>query len=520
MPHFRTANFVALGVVVLIVAAARAEVRPAALFTDHMVLQRGMPLPIWGTADPGERVTVSMAGQAASTTAGADGRWRVVLEPLEMQDPLEMTISGEDTVTIRDVLVGEVWVCSGQSNMTFALNRAKNAEQEIASAEHPRIRLFDVQRVPSDTPLADVDARWQICTPQTAATFSAVAYFFGRDLQQAIDVPIGLIHSSWGGSVAQTWTPRATLEDPRFALVLKRNRERIEKLPQTMQDYNARRALWEATRAAAVHPSHAGPPPTEPPPAVHKNAPAHLYNGMIHPLVPYAIRGVVWYQGESNRFDPNHYRELLPEMIRAWRTSWTQSDPHFGADFPFIMVQIANYLAPTDDPNQRSTWAEIREVQRLTAGTLPNVGLVVTIDIGDAKDIHPTNKLDVGQRAAFQALRVAYGKDVVAGGPAFREARMKGDHVVIAFDASSGRLVARDSKLTGFTIAGDDRIFVEADAHIDGDRVVVSSPQVPRPVAVRYGWADNPPASLYNAEGLPAGPFRTDDWPWKGQVKR
>ncbi len=478
------------------------------LFCDHAVLQREMPVPVWGTSDPAATVVVSFAGHRAEATADANGRWKATLPVLNASaHPSEMTVqSGESTLVIRDILVGDLWLCSGQSNMSFALNRANDAEREISSAAHPLIRLFDVPRVPAESPRRTVNAKWTACTPETVKMFSAVAYFFGRDLSEVLKVPIGLIHSGYGGTVAQNWVPRSVLEDPRFNKVLELDRERVAKLPEAMAAYRKALNDWETSsperRAATSRPN-------EPAGIAHKGGPAHLYNGMIAPLVPYAVRGVLWYQGESNRRDSAHYRQLLPELINGWRREWKQPR------LPFIIVQIANYMPPEGEPKQRSIWAEIREVQRQVSLTVDDAPLVVTIDLGDSKDLHPKNKQDVGKRAALQAMSKVYGQSITADGPILDSFEINGDTVELSFK-SAGKLELRGEGQ--FTVAGSDRVFHPAVAKIENRRIIVKSDRVTQPLAVRYAWSADPRATLYNSDGLPASPFRTDDWPFTGPI--
>lgn len=489
-----------------------AAVKPNALFSDHAVLQRGRPLPVWGRADPGEPIVVQLAGQEVATRADDAGRWRVTLAAITAPGPHTMIIRGSGpAVKIDDILVGEVWVCSGQSNMERAMRLTQDAEKEIAAAHFPQIRLLTVPKRPATTPRDDLEAKWELCSPATVAGFSAVAYYYGRELTRELGCPVGLIHSSWGGTVAKVWTPESAMKaDPQLHLILEREQERIRDLPKARIQYAKNRAAWEQRRAA--DPKKAGPSPLEPTEAS-KGGAAHLYNGMIHPLIPYAMRGVAWYQGESNRNSPQQYRVLLPALIQSWRAAWGQDDARFGCDFPFLLVQIANYLAPNDDPNAASPWAEIREVQRLTSREVRHAPLAVTIDIGDEKDIHPLNKRDVGKRLACSALKLVYDRDLVASGPGFQAMRIDGAKAVLSFTDVGGGLVAKSGELIGFTIAGEDRRYFKAQASIVGDTVIVGSPHVTRPMAVRYLWADNPPASLFNREGLPAGPFQTDAWP-------
>jgi sialate O-acetylesterase len=489
----------------LIPAALRADVKVASLFTDHMVLQRDMPLPVWGTADAGEQVTVKVGSQSKTATADDKGKWSVKLDPLAVGGPVTVEVAGKNAVKLDDVLVGDVWVCSGQSNMTFALMGEDNSMEEIQAADHPKIRLFSVPKTPSPQPLDAVKASWEACDPKTAEGFTAVGYFFGRDLQKDLDIPIGLIHTSWGGTVAEAWTDSATLKaDPDFAPILKRGEEYPANYPKLMEAYERKVKAFQATNPGEKLPATLRKPqaPDEDP-----NLPSVLFNGMVAPLEPFAIKGVIWYQGEANAGRAWQYRKLLPAMIQDWRSTWGEGD------FPFLIVQLANY--GKDKPDGSSDWAELREAQALTARNVPHCGLAVTIDIGNPANIHPTDKQDVGKRLALQAEKIVYGKDVLDAGPTYASMAIDGPVIGVMFDHVGGGLVAKDGKLEGFSIAGEDQKFVPAEAKIDGSVgsiVDVSAPSVAKPVAIRYGWANSPTCTLFNKEGLPAAPFRTDDW--------
>jgi sialate O-acetylesterase len=368
-----------------------------------------------------------------------------------------------------------------------------------------------VARTVAETPQPDCKGQWVECSPQTVGHFSAVGYFFGRELHRQLNEPIGLIHSSWGGTPAEAWTSRPALEEnPACEPILTRYKEALAQYPQAQAQYEEDMAKW---KEAAAQAREAGTPPPRRPsaplgPTSHW-APAGLYNGMIAPLVSYVVRGAIWYQGESNAGRAYQYRELFPTLIKSWRTAWDRTD------FPFLFVQLANYMDRRPEPNE-SNWAELREAQLMTLD-VPNTGMAVIVDIGDAKNIHPKNKQDVGKRLALWALAQTYGKNVVYSGPLYQSMEKKGDKIVLHFDHVGGGLVARgapdDRALPGFALAGADRRFVWADARIEGETVVVSSPQIADPLAVRYAWADNPVCSLYNRAGLPASPFRTDTWP-------
>ncbi len=624
-------------------AAAKPLVHP--LFTDHMVLQRDSAAPVWGWAEPGRDIRVSLAGKTATARADQSGRWQVKLGPFSAGGPYTLRIDGPQTVVVEDVLFGDVWICSGQSNMEWGMWGVNNSQQEIAAADHPQLRLFTVPKKIATRPQEVPGGQWQICSPQTVASFSAVGYFFGRDLQSELDVPIGLIHTSWGGTVAEAWTSAEaleTMEDFRPAVSQFRQlasavdggsgryeeqlarwwREndpgsaagrawadagldaadwktmnlptaweqaglsdfdgvvwfRIEfDLPQadagkeatlslgpiddidttwvngvqvgSMTDWTQPRVYkvpGEALKAGRnvvavrvldtggggglvgqadqlnIKPSGGQPlslagawhykvsvalADTKPAPQrldSNPNVTTVLYNGMIAPLLPFAVKGAIWYQGESNAGRAAQYRTLLPTMIRDWRT-------RFGVgDFPFLVVQLANFMGPQQQPVEPG-WAELREAQLLTALNDPHCGLAVAIDIGEANDIHPKNKQDVGARLALAARGIAYGQSIEYSGPVFTSMEVADGKALLRFEHVGGGLVALGEKpLKGFAIAGADNRFVFAEARIAGDTVIVSSPEVVQPVAVRYGWANNPDCNLGNKAGLPASPFRTD----------
>jgi sialate O-acetylesterase len=644
-------------------AAALADVRLPAVIGDNMVLQQGVKVPIWGWAEPNAQIMVSVSWHSMrwGVTADKDGKWVFKMNSPAPGGPYEMTITGNNTVTIKNILVGEVWVCSGQSNMEFSVGAMQgwktgvfDVGQEIAAADYPKIRLFTVQKMVADTPQSDCVGDWQLCSPQTVRGFSAVAYYFGRELHQNLNVPVGLIHTSWGGTPAEAWTStrvlktladyKGVIEDmeqaranpepsqKKFEQQMVEWQKKIDlsgpdgkgcadvnyddsgweqmELPQYWeqagladfdgmvwfrkdieipQSWAGKELIlelgpiddmdvtwvngirvggfetpghWQAARKYKIAPtvirpgrnviavrvldtgggggiygspeqmkigpaeaageaaiSLAGrwrykksydlksmPPQPRPPLFVNNpNTPASLYNGMLAPLIPYGIQGAIWYQGESNAGRAYQYRRLFPAMIQNWRDDWGEGD------FPFLFVQLANFMAAKPDPSD-SEWAELREAQMMTLA-LPNTGMAVIIDIGDANDIHPKNKQDVGKRLALWALAKTYGKEMVYSGPIYKSMKVEGHNIVLHFDHVGGGLVAKEGEPSkSFAVAGADRKFVWADARIDGDTIVVSSDKVPEPVAVRYAWADNPVCNLYNKEGLPASPFRTDDW--------
>jgi sialate O-acetylesterase len=641
--------------------AARADVRVPSIVGDNMVLQQGRRARVWGWAEPGERVTVSFRGDKAGATADARGRWEVFTGPHKAGGPSELTVAGRNTLTFRNVLVGEVWVCSGQSNMEWSLANAQDGAREAAAADYPFIHLFTVAKKTSAEPLDDVEGRWVVTTPREAAQFSAVGYFFGRELHRRLNLPVGLIHTSWGGTPAEAWTSRGALAaDPLLKPILDRYDRQLTDLPRLQREYERARDEW-ARRYVMEDPGNRGDPrgyakpehdtagwkgmnlpqfwetagldvdgvvwfrrevevpaawagkdltlklgaiddfdttyfngervgsvgtdtpnswavlrsyrvpgrlvragrntvavrvfdrvggggfgggdmtlapaeaasgngvaldgawlykeeatvpsrpidwsrqPQAPGPA-NQNSPTVLYNAMLAPLTPYAIRGAIWYQGESNAGRAYQYRALFPAMIRDWRAAWGIGD------FPFYFVQLANWKARPQDSTD-SEWAELREAQLFTMRAAPNTGMAVAIDIGDPDDIHPRNKLDVGLRLARWALADTYGLKLEKSGPLYASHKVEGDKVRVSFKHAGGLKTRDGAAPAGFYVAGADRRFVPAEARVEKGEVVVWSRQVPSPAAVRYAWADNPAANLYNADGLPASPFRTDDWP-------
>lgn len=470
---------VALSVSLMAIGVARADIKLPAIIGDNMVLQQGHDLPFWGWAEAGEQVSVTIAGKVTMATAGADGRWSMRCPVVSKLGPVDVVVAGKNSIAIKNAIVGDVWVCSGQSNMQWRVSESSGAKEEVAAAKLPSIRLFQVERQTALEPQTDLEGKWVECQPETIGEFSAVGYFFGKELYTRLNNrPIGLIEAAYGGCGAESWVSDPTLKsDPMY------------------------QQLLEKTAAANKDPAQANTP----------GRASVLYNGVIAPLQPFAIKGAIWYQGEQNATRAHQYRTLFPAMIEDWRRTWGQGD------FPFLFVQLPNYLTDKNKPDhppepESSAWAELREAQRL-ALSAPNTGMAVTIDLGDARDIHPKNKQEVGRRLARQALSVAYGQSLVASGPSFRSMTISGNEAHLQFYHVGSGLVSRGNELRGFAIAGADQKFVWAKATIVGNKIVVSSDQVPMPVAVRYAWADNPDCNLYNKEGLPASPFRTDDWP-------
>ncbi len=484
----------------------RAEVQPHPLFTDGAVLQRDVSVPVWGKAKSGEQVTIEFCGQTAKATADAEGKWKVSLKKLKAGGPFTMVIRGENTITLTNVCVGEVWVCSGQSNMGFTLNSADNAAAAIAASADPQLRLFKVPNVTADTPQYSVNAAWVVSATNTTPSFTAVGYFFGRDLRKALGVPVGLIMTAWGGSYAEAWTDRATLEKvcpaafDRYKESI--NEKSLANYEKTLQNVKKVQANFKAAVAKAKAEGKPAPKPPRTPedPRTTKNRPCVLFNAMLAPLQPFAIRGAIWYQGESNAGRSKEYQTLFPAMIANWRATWGLGD------FPFFFVQIAPYQGQPP---------EIREAQLISWQKTPNTAMAVVTDHGEAADIHPKAKEPVGQRLALAARALTYGEKIEYSGPVFKKMKVSGDKAVLSFDHLGGGLVAKDGALKGFTIAGAaatgaSNNFVKADAVIVGDTVVVSSPEVKKPVAVRYGWANVPEVNLFNKADLPATPFRTD----------
>jgi sialate O-acetylesterase len=641
---------------------AQAEVHVPSMIGDNMVLQQGPRARIWGTAQAAERIKATFVGQTMHAIADSQGRWQMFLGPVKAGGPYVLTISGSNTLTFNNVLVGDVWICSGQSNMEWPLVDATGGAEAIAQANYPEIHLFTVQKNTATSPLEDVKGRWVVTTPDQVQQFSAVGYFFGRELYQRLKRPVGLIHTSWGGTPAEAWTSYNALASiPDLKPILDRYQKSLETLPQRHQDYERALATWEQTnlyvdpgnqgevlgyadpalkaadwnqmklpqffetaglridgavwfrkdidlpaswtgkdlllnltaiddfdvtyfngtrvgstgnetpnsyltprrysipgslvqagrnviavrvfdrageggfgRTDLMSLSAVGSKETEAislgglwsykvelelepkkpdygsrperPGPTNQNSPSVLYNAMIAPLTPYAIRGAIWYQGESNAGRAYQYRALFPTMIRDWRTAWAQRD------FPFYFVQLPNWRSATAEPGD-SDWAELREAQMMTLRT-PQTGMAVSIDLGDMNELHPRNKFDVGKRLAAWALAETYHQKVEPTGPLYYSFSVQADMIRVKFKHVGGGLKTPDGEpLKGFAIAGADHKFVWADARIRGDSVIVWSKDIAHPVAVRYAWADNPVCNLYNQAGLPASPFRTDDWP-------
>jgi len=505
-----------------------------------MVLQQDMPVPVWGTADPGEAVTVTLGTHCGKATAGADGKWTLKLAPISASaQGMQMTVAGKNTVTFQDVLIGEVWVCSGQSNMEFGLGGAHNADAVIPQANDPQMRLFHVMNKTAHTPLSDVVGKWELSAPQTVGNFTAVGYFFGKELRTKLNRPMGLIETCWGGTPAEAWTSLDGLKkEPALAHAV-REWEQIDAGYQKAlaafpalssaydaaikdwnakyrKDFDAANTQWnqDATKARAAHqpePPRPVPPVAEPQrpqdPTGGPGEPTALYDGMIAPLQPYAIRGAIWYQGESNAGRAEEYRTLFPRMITDWRETWGEGD------FPFLFVQLAGF------GNDDVGWPIVRDAQAQTL-SLPKTGMATAVDIGLPENIHPMDKLDVGKRLALAAMHVAYDQRLVYSGPVFESVKRDGSALDVTFKHVRTGLVIGKSPwigpgaealpmdhLVGFELAGADGKWTPADAKIDANTVVVSSTAVPSPVEVRYDWKAYPEGNLYNKAGLPAPPF-------------
>ena len=490
--------------------AARADVRLPAIFSDHAVLLSGAAVPVWGWADAGEKVEVTFAGQTKSATPGADGKWTVKFDALKADaKPQEITVKGKNTLTVKDVLVGEVWLGSGQSNMAMTVSRAKDFAQEQAASELPQVRMFTVISGASDKAEADCKGVWLVCSPQTVGVFSATLFFFGREIHKSLAVPTGLIHSSVGGTPIESWiapeAQAASRELKAFFEETTRTEAKVD-IEVAKAKYETDLAKWKEAAKTAKAEGKPAPRAPQDPVALRarKGNVGGLFNGKIAPLIPYAIRGALWYQGEANTSDTKapYYRHQLALLVNDWRKRW-------GSELPFAWVQLPNFTRPGDG------WPLVREAMLKTL-KLPKTGMAITIDIGEQKNIHPANKQEVGRRLSLWALSSVYGKKVEsASGPLPAGHEIRGNEIVLKFTHADGGLVAKGGLglgLTGFMIAGEDKQWKPAATHIEGDKVIVCSPEIGKPVAVRYAWQDWPECNLTNGAGLPASPFRTDDW--------
>jgi len=505
---------------------ATAAVKLPVLFSDNMMLQRNQPIKVWGWADPNEDVSVTLGAASVKVKADQRGEWKAQLPALKESESVELTVAGKNTITLKNVAIGDIWVCSGQSNMAFSAG-GSNTPEDITSADFPSIRAIKVANTSSGDPRTDIPATtWRVCTPQTAGGITAVGFFFGREVHKQAGVPIGLIDVNWSGTQIEPWIDpagfasvselsgtQADLEG-KLAVMVEQYRKQLPGQLDQMDAWikNSRQALAE-NASLPLRPEFQPNPVSQP--KIHS-----LFNGMIAPLVQFPIKGALWYQGESNGAEGDSYFLKMRALIGGWRAQWGVGD------FPFYYVQLANYQAPNTIPAGGDGWAKVRCAQ-MKALTIPNTGMGSAIDIGEANDIHPKNKRDVGTRLALWALAKDYGKkEIVPSGPLFKASKVEGSKIRLSFDYVGGGLMVgkkdgvkpteedKAGKLARFAIAGEDKNWVWADAVIDGNTVVVSSAQVPAPVAVRYAFSQNPAGlNLYNKEGLPASPFRTDDWP-------
>ena len=506
-----TTRFALFGWFLFTLCAARtsAEVKPSPLFSDHIVLQRGMDVPVWGTADPGETVKVTLNGQTRSAKAGSGGKWMVHLRRLKAGGPYEMQIrgtnQGKDSITIHDVLVGEVWLASGQSNMVFTVSKKAasfagmlDEDKEIAAANYPEIRMFTVKESKSYTPQDDPVGEWKVCSPDTVGAFSAVGYLFARDLQQRLHVPVGILTVAYGASTAESWLPREALDAD---LQLKPMLDRFDTLEEFYKAHPGAMAADAPPGPQTINARPGKPGPLRDP-VQDQHQPTVLFNGMLHSVIPFAIRGAIWYQGESivgGKAGITLYPHVMETLVKEWRQLWGEGE------FPFYAVQLPALRNVSNNPMVREAQAQIV--------SLPKTGLAVTIDVGDPDNVHPKDKEPVGERLALIALANTYGEKLEYSGPVYSAAHVEGSAIRINFTHVGGGLLAKGGALEWFEIAGSDQHFVNAEATIEGDTIVVKSASVATPVAVRYAWANYPfGANLYNTAGLPAAPFRTDDW--------
>jgi sialate O-acetylesterase len=487
----------------LIALPACPQARLPNVLSSHMVVQRNQPIHLWGWASPGESVAIDFHGVRASGTADELGHWSFYLPPEPAGGPYTLTVSASNAINLTDILVGDVWFASGQSNMELPLigfpgsATVDNGPEEIRNATHPEIRLLHIKEKSSYYPLDDIDSNWTLCTPETASTFSAAAYFFGREIAEKEHVPVGLIDSTWGGTVAEAWVSLDTISSdaslmPLFASWAAMT-DKVADMPAVeAQEKREDAAALAANQTPPKHPWHPNPVSWEP---------AGLYNAMVNPFTQFPIRGVIWYQGESNSRVERAalYQRIFPALIADWRRHWNQGN------FPFLFVQISNFNSMTPE-----NWAVIREAQRRTL-SVSNTAMAVTIDIGDPDNVHPADKQDVGHRLALAARALSYGEPIEYSGPLYRQASMEGGAMRVEFDHSESGLVAKDGALNGFEIAGEDGKFVPATATIEAGSVMVSATAVPNPKYVRYGWQNAPSVNLFNGEGLPASPFTSEE---------
>jgi sialate O-acetylesterase len=475
-----------------LVPSCFADVKLPNIFSDHMVLQQGQPNKIWGKGDSGEKVTVSIGDKTVEATTDAAGNWSAMIPNLPVGGPHVLKVAGKNTITLQDVLVGEVWICSGQSNMQWSVNQSTDPALEKLAANFPNIRMINFPQVGTQEPRwSHDDRKWMVASPETVGNFSAVGYFFARQIHQTTNVPIGMINNAWGGSACEAWIDRSIVAN---------------EFPNLNQSWVAREAaLAELQKKPDITDKEKQSMGV----LSGNSRPGNIYNGVLSSHIGYGIKGAIWYQGESNASRAYQYRDLFPRMIKNWRDVWGQGD------FPFYWVQLADYMAEEKGPGE-SAWAELREAQTLAMDKVPNSGQAVIIDIGEGKDIHPMNKVDVGRRLARWALAKQYGKDIEHQSPRYKSMEKGDKSIILTFDhIGRGWRPFDVQEPRGFAIAGEDKKFVKAEAKVLKDgKIEVSSSEVQNPVAVRYAWADNPVCNMFGAgSGLPLTPFRTDDWP-------
>jgi sialate O-acetylesterase len=492
--------------------AGFANVRLPALIADNMILQQKTKAALWGWATPGEHISITASWLKTPVNVVADkqGNWLANITTTAAGGPYTLTFKATNTIEIKNVLLGEVWICSGQSNMEFTLAKGprswewgvNNYEEEVAKINNPKIRMFTVEEVASDSLKKDTKGEWQEANPQNARLFSAVAYYYGREIFEKTGFPIAFINSTWGGTPAEAWTKKEVLlTDPDLKVMVDRFEKQRADYPQAVKQYEAGLVKWKADTSAAKKQNLKSPKAPAKPKGggIDNNTPSALYNGMIAPVIPYTIKGFIWYQGESNADRAYQYRKLFPALIKSWRADW------HNADLPFYFVQISPHYTQN---------GEIREAQLLTYETVPHTGMVVTTDNGDSAQVHPRNKELVGKRLALWPLSHDYGfKNLAYSGPIYQSMKVEGSKIRVFFSEADGGLVAKNGSLREFTIAGDDQVFHTAQAVIDGNSILVSSSLVNQPVAVRFAFRAIPNPNLYNTAGLPASPFRTDNWP-------
>lgn len=495
----------------ILAGLTKAEVKLPSLVGSNMVLQQNEEVVIWGWANPGEEISVkaSWLKKAAETITDDKGNWQLTVKTPKAGGPYSITIKGENTIELSNILMGDVWICSGQSNMHLPVGKSSgwktgvvNSEEEVKNANYPEIRLFTVDRVTSDTLLNDVKGEWQPCSSKEMYEFSGVGYFFGREIYLTQHIPIGLINVSWGGTPAEAWMKKSVLQsDSDFVPLLENYEFLVEHYDENIAKFKVEYPAWQAERDSLekLGEKIQRSAPRRPIDKLSNKAPNLIYNGMIHPILNEKIKGVIWYQGENNARLAYQYRKLFPALIQNWR------DDFNSGDFPFYFVQIAPH---------RSQNPEIRESQLLTLKSVENTGMAVTTDVGDTNNIHPLNKQVVGHRLALWARAKTYNeKGLVYSGPIYKSVEFKEGKAYISFDHVGSGLMCKGDSLTNFTICGPDKNFLPAKAEIVGDKVVVYTQYVSNPVSVRFGWNYTPFHNLYNKDGLPASPFRTDDWP-------